>query len=127
MSVLVDTSVWSDHFRRRNTILVELMELDQALTHPMVAAELACGTPPEPRARTLGDIDLLLTANQASMAEVREFIEREKLFGLGCGLVDFTLLASTLITPGALLWTLDKRLTAVATRFGCAFVPLVHW
>ncbi|EQD40112.1 PilT domain-containing protein, partial [mine drainage metagenome] len=43
------------------------------------------------------------------MREVMEFIEREKLYGLGCGLVDMTLLASTLITPGAELWTLDKR------------------
>lgn len=126
MSVLIDTSVWSDHFRRRNDILVELMALDQALTHPMVVGELACGTPPEPRADTLSDIDLLQPVNQASLSEVRAFIEREKLFGLGCGLVDFALLASTLITPGAVLWTLDKRLAGLATRFGCAFVTTVH-
>ena len=126
MSVLIDTSVWSDHFRHGNDILVDLIELDLALTHPMVIGELACGTPPEPRAKTLSDIDLLQSANQASLREVRVFIEREKLFGLGCGLVDFTLLASTLITPGALLWTLDKRLAGVATRFGCAFISPVH-
>jgi len=126
MSVLIDTSVWSDHFRRRNELLVQLIVLDQALTHPMVVGELACGTPPEPRANTLSDIDLLKPANQVSLSEVREFIEREKLFGLGCGLVDMTLLASTLITPGAVLWTLDKRLAAVATRLGCAFITPVH-
>ena len=34
MSVLIDTSVWSDHFRRSNPVLAELMEFDQALTHP---------------------------------------------------------------------------------------------
>lgn len=89
MSVLIDTSVWSDHFRRRNTILVELIELDQALIHPMVVAELACGTPPEPRVKTLTDLDLLQPANQASVSEVRAFIEREKLFGLGCGFAGF--------------------------------------
>ncbi len=71
-------------------------------------------------------LDLLQLSNQASPSEVRAFIEREKLFGLGCGLVDFTLLASTLITPGAVLWTLDKRLARLAARFGAAFVPLVH-
>ena len=50
MSVLIDTSVWSDHFRKRNDVLAELMTLDQALTHPMIVAELACGTPPvQPR------------------------------------------------------------------------------
>ena len=126
MSVLIDTSVWSDHFRRRNEILVKLIELDQALAHPMVVGELACGTPPEPRATTLSDIDLLQAANQASVNEVRAFIEQENLFGLGCGLVDLTLLTSTLLTPGALLWTLDKRLAGVAARFGCAFIPPVH-
>jgi predicted nucleic acid-binding protein len=126
MSVLIDTSVWIDHFRRRNGILVELIELDQVLSHPMVVGELACGTPPDPRETTLGDIDLLLQAQRATPNEVREFIEREKLFGLGCGLVDLTLLLSTKITPGALLWTLDKRLAELANRFGIGFVPPVH-
>ena len=105
---------------------MQLIEFDQALIHPMVVAELACGTPPEPRVKTLGNLDLLQPCNQASMSEVRAFIEREKLFGLGCGLVDLTLLASTLITPGALLWTLEKRLAGLAARFGAAFFPLVH-
>jgi hypothetical protein len=126
MMVLIDTSVWSGHFRQRNDTLVELVQFDQALTHPMVVGELACGTPPEPRTQTLGDIALLQPANQASIGEVREFIEREKLFGLGCGLVGFSLLASTLMTPGALLWTLDKRLVSLASRFGTAFAPPVH-
>jgi predicted nucleic acid-binding protein len=126
MSVLVDTSVWSDHFRRKNLVLAELVVLDQVLTHPMIVGELACGTPPEPRLRTLEDIATLLPANQATADEVRELIEREKLFGLGCGIVDMTLLASTLITPGATLWTLDKRLTSMAERFGVAFAPPVH-
>ena len=126
MRVLIDTSVWSDHFRRRNDILVKLIESDQALTHPLIVGELTCGNPPEPRATTLGDIDLLQPANQASLREVSSFIERERLFGLGCGLVDFTLLASTLITPGAVLWTLDKRLAGLAARFGVAFIPPVH-
>ncbi len=56
-------------------------------------------------------LDLLQLSNQASPSEVRAFIEREKLFGLGCGLVDFTLLASTLITPGAVRvhWTSGWR------------------
>lgn len=123
MSVLVDTSVWTDHFRERNGMLAELLVLGQVLVHPMVVAELACGTAPQPRLRTLGDMELLLPANQTSLAEIRSFIEREKLFGLGCGLVDIALLSSTLITPGALLWTLDKRLAALASRFGVGFAP----
>lgn len=49
------------------------------------------------------------------------FIEQEKLYGLGCGLIDLTLLTSALITPGALFWTLDKRLDALAQRFNIAY------
>lgn len=123
MTVLVDTSVWVDHFRRPNALLVELMVLDEVVTHPLVVGELACGTPPEPRLRTLGDMALLLPADQAAPAEVRDFIEREALFGLGCGWIDLTLLASTLVTPSAQLWTLDKRLASLATRFGVCFAP----
>lgn len=123
MTVLVDTSVWVDHFRRPNAVLAELMVLDEVLTHPLVVGELACGTPPEPRLRTLGDMALLLPADQAAPAEVRDFIEREALFGLGCGWIDLTLLASTLVTSSAQLWTLDKRLAALATRFGVCFAP----
>jgi hypothetical protein len=55
-----------------------------------------------------------------------EFIEREKLYGLGCGLVDMALLASTLITPGAELWTLDKRLADLAGSFGAAYRTTLH-
>lgn len=48
MSVLIDTSVWIDHFRNGNEALVELMAQDRALIHPMVIGEIACGTPPAP-------------------------------------------------------------------------------
>ncbi len=123
MSVLIDTSVWVAHFRRRNEALVELVEGDRALNHPMVVVELACGTPPSPRTQTLGSIGLLRSCNQATLQEVRDFIERERLYGLGCGLVDMTLLASTLTTPGARLWTMDKRLAETAQRFGAAYQP----
>jgi predicted nucleic acid-binding protein len=120
-SVLVDTSVWVDHFRRRNAALVELILWDRALTHPMVIGELACGTPPAPRARTLGDIALLRPVQQIGIDEMMAFIERETLYGLGCGLVDMMLLGSVLMTPGAQLWTLDRRLLELAERFGVAY------
>ena len=120
MSVLVDTSVWVDHFRSGNATLAHLVGSDLALTHPLVIVELACGTPPSPREHTLGSLSLLRTCNQATLDEVRELIEREKLSGLGCGFVDVALLASTLITPGARLWTLDRRLSELAQRFRVA-------
>ena len=124
--VLVDTSVWVDHFRRRNEALVNLLTLDLALTHPMIVTELACGTPPAPRARTLSDVAMLQQTRQASLNEVRELIEREQLFGLGCGLVDLALLASALLTPGCQLWTQDKRPAQLAQRFGLSYQPARH-
>lgn len=125
MDVLVDTSVWVDHFRNNNTDLVGLMAQDRALIHPFVLTELACGTPPAPRKQTLADLALLRSARQASQIEVRDFIERERLYGLGCGLVDIALLASALLTPDTRLWTLDRRLNELALRFQMAY-PAAH-
>jgi len=124
--VLVDTSVWIDHFRNRNENLVSLLTLDLALSHPLIVTELACGTPPAPRYRTLSDIATLPQARQATLDEVRGFIEREKLYGLGCGVVDLALLASTLLTPGSRLWSLDRRLFELAQRFNVAFQPALQ-
>lgn len=117
--VLVDTSVWVDHFRRRNDGLVALLQRDAALVHPLVIGELACGTPPE-RVRTLADLRSLPMARQASLDELHGFVERERLYGEGCGLIDLLLLASTLITPGLAIWTHDHRLQRLAGRFGVA-------
>ena len=124
--MLLDISVWVDHFRHRNAALVELLEWDGGLTHPMVLAELACGTPPAPRTQTLGDIGLLQPAKQINLEEIMAFIEREQIYRLGCGLVDMMLLGSVLITPGAQLWTLDKRLLGLSEKFKVAYQPRLH-
>ena len=126
MDVLVDTSVWIDHFRNGNAELIQLLTLDHALTYPMVIGEIACGTPPAPRAQKLANIGLLRRSHQASIEEVLDFIEREQLYGLGCGLVYFSLLASTLITPKTQLWTLDKRLKDIAVHFNVSYGQLRH-
>lgn len=123
--ILVDTSIWVDHFRSGNRLLAELLELDNVLTHPMIVAEIACGTPPD-RAATLSSLGLLQQAQQASLTEVMRFIDREKLYGMGCGIVDMVLLASTLVTPDAQLWTLDKRLAALANRFGVQYTTVLR-
>ncbi len=126
MNVLVDTSVWVAHFRRSNDTLVNLIARDGVLGHPLVLAEIACGTPPAPRQLTLGYMALLGQAHVASWAEVMAFIEREKLYGLGCGYVDIALLASACITPDAALWTMDKKLLNLARRFSVQFALPLH-
>ena len=115
--VLVDTSVWVDHFRQRNDALVGLLERDLVLVHPLIVGELACGTPPN-RGQTLADLQSLRQSQRASSTEAMRFIESESLFGMGCGWVDVLLLTSTLLTPGVELWAQDKRLSGLAERFG---------
>ena len=123
--VLVDPSVWVDHFRRRNDVLVALLQKDLVMVHPWVIGEIACGTPPR-RTTTLADLASLQAVTQASPAEVMAFVEREQLFGLGCGWVDVHLLTATCLTPNCQLWTLDQRLSALAHRFGRAFRSLTR-
>jgi predicted nucleic acid-binding protein len=124
-AVLVDTSVWVDHFRRPNQALVDLLLQDAVLIHPWVLGELACGSPPS-RAQTLADLAALRPARVATVDEVMALVERERLYGQGCGLVDLGLLASTLLTEGARLWTLDRRLATMAGRLGAAHDMAAH-
>lgn len=119
--ILADTSVWVAHFRSANPKLQALLEADQALCHPMVVLEIACGTPPSPRARTLADLQKLRQAMVATTAETLDLVTRERLYDSGCGAVDVALLAATLLTPGARLWTLDKKLSALAKRLSVGF------
>lgn len=119
--VLADTSVWVAHFRRADPALQSLVAMDQLLCHPLIVLELACGTPPAPRQRTLGDLKKLRQAVVATTDETIALIEREQFHDSGCGAIDMALLASVLLTPDSLLWTIDKNLDALATRMGVAF------
>ena len=119
--VLADTSVWVAHFRSANPVLQSLAATDQVLCHPLIVLELACGTPPAPRERTLGDLRKLRHAVVATTDETLALIEREQLHDSGCGAVDMALLASAALTPDTLLWTTDKNLDALAARLGVAY------
>lgn len=119
--VLADTSVWVAHFRRASPVLVSLLEADQVLCHPFVVLEIACGSPPAPRDRTLGDLKALRPAVVATVDETLDLIETKRLHDSGCGAIGMALLASVLLTSDALLWTADKPLGALAERLGVAF------
>lgn len=111
--VLVDTSVWIDHFRSGKTGLSELLDDAGVLAHPFVIGELACGNL-RARAEVLGLLQQLPQAPQASQQEVLVFIEQNTLMGRGIGFVDAHLLAATALAEGARLWTRDRRLRRVA-------------
>jgi predicted nucleic acid-binding protein len=89
----------------------------QIAIHPLIIAELALGSLRD-RVRTLELLDLLPQVRVAQLGEVRSLIEARRLYGLGIGVIDAHLIASILINPPALLWARDKKLRAVAERFG---------
>lgn len=116
--ILVDTSVWVDHFRRGNAQLSALLHDGLALGHPFVVGELACGNPRN-RQELLGLLGALPQVSSASAEVVLNFIEHEKLFGRGIGWVDAHLLASAR-TTGCLLWSLDRALVDAAASLRLA-------
>lgn len=120
--ILVDTAVWIDHLRDNDPHLAALLGSCAVLAHPWVTGELALGSLRN-RVEILRLLDDLPQATTATAAEVRELVERHKLFSLGIGYVDAQLLAATMLTPAAALWTLDRRLQAPAQRLGVAYAP----
>lgn len=112
--MLVDTSVWVDHLSRRNTALAELLESGEAFVHSYVVGELVCGNLKE-RDKVLALLRALPRAPMAEHEEVLEFVARHRLMGLGLGWVDMHLLASAALLRSP-LWSLDRRLSAVARQ-----------
>ncbi|MGR7996888.1 MULTISPECIES: type II toxin-antitoxin system VapC family toxin [unclassified Xanthobacter] len=119
--ILVDTSIWIDHLRVGDALLVQRLEAAEVLCHPFVLGELALGSLRQ-RHMILNAIASLPQAVQAEDGEVLALIEAEKLFGEGIGYVDAHLLAATRLTAGGRLWTRDRRLNAIGTRLGVAAV-----
>ncbi|MBV9723933.1 MAG: PIN domain-containing protein [Gammaproteobacteria bacterium] len=111
--MLVDTSVWVDHLRRRNATLVALLDQTLVWTHAFVVGELACGNLAQ-RDKLLSALTALPHAPVAGHEEVLAFVESNRLMGRGLGGVDMHLLASARLAKLP-FWTLDKRLAAVAT------------
>ena len=117
---LADTSVWINHLRANDPALVELLEDNQVVMHPMVIGELACGNLRD-RERVL---DLLKDLPQIPVAEDGEvlfLIERHRLMGRGIGYIDAHLLAAASLTDTVTLWTEDRRLEGAAAALGLAY------
>ena len=70
------------------------------------------------RAAILGALQDLPQAPVATEGEVLSFIEQNALYGIGIGYIDAHLLAAVRLSPGATLWTRDKRLLAAGTGLG---------
>ena len=92
-----------------------MLEQGRVMTHAFVIGELALGSLKQ-RQLVLAALRGLPQAILASNDEVAHFIERHSLHGIGIGYVDAHLLASVRLTPGASLWTRDRRLLAASDR-----------
>ena len=85
-----------------------LLNSRRVLSHPFVIGEVALGSMRQ-REIVLSDLSDLPKAEVADDIEVLGFIGHN-LYGRGIGDVDVHLLASARLTPGATIWTLDRRL-----------------
>lgn len=118
--ILVDTSVWVDHFRRGNTALREALDEGAVASHAFVIGELACGNL-RSRREILDLLAHLPSVPVAADHEVHQIIESHRLMGRGIGWVDVHLLGAAAIAS-AELWTLDRALREAARRIGLRVV-----
>jgi predicted nucleic acid-binding protein len=117
--LLIDTSVWIDHFRKENPRLSADLVGGRVLIHAFVLGELALGRALR-FSEIVEDLSELPNATIAAPAEVLSLISRAALAGTGIGYVDAHLIASTLLTPHSRLWTRDRKLREVAERLSIA-------
>lgn len=120
MNVLVDTSVWIDHFHGATDELSRRLAEGNVCTHSFVIGELACGSLAR-RSEVLELLQKLPRLSDASFEETFELIQNRKLWGQGLGWADAQLLASCLLED-AYLWTRDKALKAASLRLGVALL-----
>ena len=117
--VLVDTSVWVAHLRDGTIGLEALLNEGQAICHPFIIGELACGNLKN-RSEILSPLRALPMAIHAEHEEVMQFIENYSLMGKGLGYIDMHLLASAMLTKVS-LWTLDKKLKEISSKLGLEY------
>lgn len=118
MRVLVDTSIWVDHFRRSDSRLAGLLDRGIVVMHPFVIGELVLGH--VQIAEMIEDLRDLPRAIMADTDEILDFIAHRKLSGSDIGYVDVHLLAAAALAPETCVWTRDKRLHATAQSLSLA-------
>ena len=119
--IIVDTSIWIDHFRRPQKALAALIAEGEIALHPYVFGELALGGFPA-RGLVVDEMMALARPPVASTAETLAFIAWAELSGTGVGYVDTHLLISARLLVGGTLLTNDKRLHTQAERLGVAYI-----
>ena len=117
--ILVDSSVWINHFRRAEPRLEALLIHEFVSLHPFVLGELACGNLHK-RTETIARLGQLPAAVVAPEPQVRHLLESRRFWGSGLGWIDLHLLASAVIEKSK-LWTTDRAVAAAANQLGVGF------
>lgn len=116
MRVLVDTSVWIDHFHRANPQLQSLLLSGQVWTHTVVIGELAAGRLVR-RAEILTLLQKLPRADEIDLTEGLSLLDQHELAGRGLSWSDVQLLAAASIDR-LTLWTRDRALARATADLG---------
>jgi predicted nucleic acid-binding protein len=119
--ILVDTSIWIDHFHASEPSLIALLRDDQVGCHRAVIEELALGSIQQ-RDRVLALLESLQGFPVLTHAEVMALVDGRHLWGRGLSAAEVQLLGSVMLVGGAGLWTRDKRLLAACRDAGAAYV-----
>ena len=119
MRVLIDTSVWIDHFHRTDPHLQVCLQAGLIWTHTAVIGELATGRMKR-RAEVLRHLRQLPRADEIDLEEGLHLLDEHALTGQGLSWSDVQLLAAARI-DGLKLWTWDRALAKAAANLDLAY------
>jgi predicted nucleic acid-binding protein len=115
--ILADTSVWIDHFRSPEPVLMRLIQASELMMHPFVLGELAMGSLADRKLR-LRLWAMMPTLPAVSLKDVLALVDGRRLYSRGIGYMEAAILASSLVWEGTSLWTRDHKLRDIAREFG---------
>jgi len=118
MRMLVDTSVWIDHFHRADPRLQSLLHAGRVWTHTVVIGELAAGRLKH-RVDVLRHLQRLPRADEIELTEGLHLLDAHQLAGRGLSWSDVQLLAAAQIDR-LTIWTRDRALEAAAQGLNLA-------
>ena len=121
MRLLVDTSVWIDHFHRADKALQAALSAGSVWAHTVVIGELAAGRLVR-REETLTLLRKLPCADEIDLDEGLHLLAEHHLAGRGLSWSDVQLLAAAKLDHCA-LWTRDRALKAAAKQLQLAWSP----
>ena len=117
--ILVDTSVWVNHFRRSDEELARTLLEEEIAVHPFIIGEIAAGNLKH-RTEALDYFSLLPRLAIAKENEVHHLLDSRRLWGSGLGWVDLHILAAAKLS-GCRIYTADRAMNAIAVRLDLAY------